>query len=194
VSWGPPDVVGANRSAAQVERAEHIWTQRLAAGKFATLTEFAPGALADAASWEKISLKLDIRQAMTERRMTAEAHWRYLRIAMPDAILPRDQDVDRFVAYIADLEQEQPWMYFHCDTGGNRTALFLTLYDMMKNYVRASRPDIIARQRRLGGIDLLAGEHKAEREDFLQRFYSYCWQCGPLFRRSWSSWNRAQSR
>jgi len=191
VSWGPPDIIGANHSAGEVERTEESWTERLAAGKFATLTAFAPGALADTKSWQKISLKLDIREALTERRMVEEAHWRYLRIAMSDTVYPRDQDIDRFVAFIADLEQEQPWMYFHCDTGGNRTTLFLTLYDMMKNYVRASRPAIIARQRRLGGIDLLAGKQEVEREDLLERFYSYCWQCGPLFRRSWSSWSRA---
>lgn len=196
VSWGPPDVTGNNRSAGEVERAEEFWTERLAGGKFVTIEEFAPGAVADPKSWEKISLRLDIRTALTERRMTEEAHWRYLRIAMPDAVYPRDQDVDRLVSFVSDLvqDQQQPWMYFHCDTGGNRTTLFLTLYDMMRNYARAPRQDIVARQRQLGGIDLLAGKQKAEREDFLERFYSYCWQCGPLFRRSWSSWNRSQNR
>jgi hypothetical protein len=190
VSWGPPDLVGQNRSAGEVERVEQAWTQHLAHGKFATLTRFAPGPLAETGTWERIALKVDIREALTERRMVTEAHWTYLRIAAPDTVVPRDQDIDRLVAFYADLEQSQPWMHFHCDTGGNRTTLFLTLYDMMRNYVRASRPDIIARQRSLGGIDLLAGKHKPEREDFLKRFYSYCWQCGPLFRRSWSSWNR----
>ncbi|MGH8048282.1 MAG: hypothetical protein ACREKL_13655 [Chthoniobacterales bacterium] len=194
VAWGPPEIVGANRSAAEVGRVEEAWTKRLVDGKFLTLEKYAPGVFADVKSWKPIEFRIDIRDAAVERQMSDEAHWNYLRIAMPDAVVPRDQDIDRFVATISALRQNQPWLHFHCDTGGNRTTLFLTLYDMMRNYVRASRPDIIARQRKLGGIDLLAGKTKAEREDFLERFYSYCWQCGPLFRRSWSSWNRAQLR
>lgn len=194
LSWGPPEIVGTNRSAAQAEDTEGAWTRRLASGKFAIAAFFAPGIFADRPSWEPIALKLDIREAVIEARLVLEAHWAYLRIAMPDAVEPREEDLDRFVGFIRDLEQEPPWMYFHCDTGGNRTTLFLTLYDMMRNYFRASRPKIIARQRQLGGIDLLAGPARAARQDFLARFYSYCWQCGPVFQRNWSSWNREELR
>ncbi len=193
VSWGPPDIVGNDRRASEVECIEQAWLQHLVAGKFTTVTEYAAGAFADTKQWWPIALKLDIREAATEQRYVAEAHWGYFRVAAPDTAIPRDQDIDRFVALVRDLD-EGLWMHFHCDTGGNRTSMFLTLYDMMRNYVRASRSDIIARQRKLGGIDLLAGPHKAERTEFLRRFFNYCWQCGPLFRRSWSSWNRAQLR
>ncbi len=72
--------------------------------------------------------------------------------------------------------------------------MFLTLYDMMQNYPRATRAGIIGRQLKLGGINLLAGPDRFAREKFLDRFYSYCWQCGPLFRQSWSSWSRTRLR
>jgi len=193
VSWGPPSIIGTNRGAADVERSELAWTQHLDAEKFTTLTQYATRSFADAKAWLPIALKLDIREANVEARLAAEAHWGYFRIAAPDSPLPRDQDIDRLVGFASKLP-EYTWLHFHCDTGGNRTSLYLTLYDMMRNYVRASRSNIIERQRELGGIDLLAGPQKAERKDFLDRFYSYCWQCGPLFRRSWSSWNRAQLR
>jgi hypothetical protein len=193
ISWGPPVIVGADRSAPELERVERAWLQHLVAGKFTTITEYASGAFADTKTWLPIALKLDIREAATEGRLIAEAHWGYFRIAAPDTIVPRDQDIDRFVALVRDLD-EGLWMHFHCDTGGNRTTMFLTLYDMMRNYVRAPRPDIISRQQKLGGFDLLAGSHKAERKEFLDRFFNYCWQCGPLFRKSWSSWNRRQLR
>jgi hypothetical protein len=62
---------------------------------------------------------------------------------------------------------------------------------MMRNYVSANRTEIITRQHRLSGYNLLAGPAKAERAAFLDRFFSYCWQVGPLFRRSWSNWSRA---
>jgi len=193
-AWGPPVVVGDTRSAEQVERVEHAWTQRLEAGKFATATAWNYGVFARVKNWAPIELKLDIREAITESRLADEAGWSYLRIAAPDATTPRDADIDRFVAFARDLsrpENTDIWLHFHCDTGGNRTTLYLTLYDMMRNYVNASRADIIARQKRLGGIDLLTGPRKDERTAFLERFYSYCWQVGPLFRRSWSSWSRA---
>ncbi len=193
ISWGPPDIVGEDRSAPEVERVEQAWMQHLVAAKFATVTEYASGTFADTKDWWPMALKLDIREAAVESRLVAEAHWGYFRVAAPDTALPRDQDVDRFVAFMRDLDGGL-WIHFHCDTGGNRTTLFLTLYDMMRNYVRAPSSDIIARQRKLGGIDLLAGSQKAERKGFLDRFFNYCWQCGPLFRRSWSSWNRGQLR
>jgi hypothetical protein len=193
-AWGPPAVVGDTRSAGQVERIEQAWTQRLEAAKFATATAWNYGIFANAQKWEPIELKLDIREAGAESRLAGEAGWSYFRIAAPDAITPRDADLDRFIAFVRDLSRPDAagvWLHFHCDTGGNRTTLYMTLYDMMRNYTSASRPDIIARQHRLGGIDLLAGANKAERAAFLERFYSYCWQCGPLFRRSWTSWSRA---
>ncbi len=190
VSWGPPGIIGSSRRAPAVEALEDAWTKRLVAGHFTTATQYAPGVFADQKSWRPIEFKLDIRDAVLESRLVAEARWGYFRVAMPDAVTPRDQDLDRFVALVRDLD-EDIWLHFHCDTGGNRTTLFLTLYDMMRNYVRASRPEIVARQRRLGGIDLLAGPTENLRKEFLERFFSYCWQCGPLFRRSWSSWSRA---
>ncbi|MDD5198356.1 MAG: hypothetical protein PHC88_01005 [Terrimicrobiaceae bacterium] len=189
ISWGPPALGGDDRRAPAVERIERAWTKRLVDAKFTTATEYAPGIFANEKTWEPIALKLDVRDAGVESHLVAEARWGYFRIAAPDTIVPRDRDVDRLIALVRGLD-EGLWLHFHCDTGGNRTTLFLTLYDMMRNYARASRPEIIARQRRLGGIDLLAGPGKAGRADFLARFFDYCWQCGPHFRRSWSSWSR----
>lgn len=191
VTWGPPEVIAPPRHADALVATEARWTALLAAGKFATLARFAPGRFADVTAWEPLDLRLDIREALTEATLVAEAHWGYFRIAAPDTAVPRDQDVDRFVEMVRLLD-EDIWLHFHCDTGGNRTTLFLTLYDMMRHYVRASRPEILSRQRRLNGIDpAAAGPASPERAAFLERFFSYCWQEGPLFRRSWSRWSRA---
>ncbi len=190
VAWGPPSLLGANRSASEVERIERIWMDHLVAKKFTSVTQFAPDEFADQASWFPIDLKLDIREATTEFRLVVEARWSYFRIAAPDSVSPRDEDVDRFIALVRDLD-EDIWLHFHCDNGGRRTSLYLTLYDMMRNYSRASRSEVIARQRKLGGTNLLAGPDGPERKRFLERFFNYCWECGPLFRRSWSSWSRA---
>jgi hypothetical protein len=189
VAWGPPDLVGFDRSAHEVERVERAWMQHLDAGKFTTATQYAPGALADQSTWEPIELKIDIRDAVTEYQLVREARWGYFRIAAPDSVLPRDADIDRFIDLVRNLDGDI-WLHFHCDTGGRRTSLYLTLYDMMRNYVNVPRPEIIARQRRLGGTNLLAGPDGAARGRFLARFFDYCWECGPLFRRNWSSWSR----
>jgi hypothetical protein len=192
-AWGPPEVVGASRSAPQVAHLEHVWAQRLAAAKFTTATAWNYGIFADAKHWEPIALKLDIRDTAIESRLAEEAGWGYFRIAAPDTITPRDADLDRFIRFargFSYLCNADIWLHFHCDTGGNRTSLYMTLYDMMRNSTLASEADIIARQRRLGGIDLLAGPGRAERAAFLDRFYNYCRKCGPRFRRSWSSWSR----
>jgi len=193
ISWGPP--APASRGAWAVEQLEAQWLTALEGAKRATATFYAPGSFANRDAWQPIELKFDIRSVSTEARMVDAARWGYLRIAAPDFTAPRDEDVDRFVKLVRELEPGM-WLHFHCDTGRGRTTLFMTLYDMLRNYVRASRGDIIQRQRRLGGIDLLAakaGSAEASRADFLTEFYHYCWAEGPGFRRSWSSWRRTRA-
>jgi|GEM_PF-1214932 len=190
ISWGPSDLVGTNRSADTVMAAERAWTHHADAAKFITVAEYAPYRYIDTKTWQPIGLQLDVREAETEDRLAAAAGWGYFRIAAPDNVLPRDADLDRFVAFVHEL-QDNEWLHFHCDTGGYRTTMYLTLYDMMRSYSLASRDQIIARERLLSSYDLLAGSAKRPVGDFLARFFNYCWQCGPHFGRSWSSWSRA---
>ncbi len=190
LAWGPAAALGPERTADAVTALEATWTRQLAARKFTDITRYAPGPLADQAAWIPIQLRLDIRDHDPESALIAEAGWGYFRIAAPDAPLPRDQDIDRFVEMVRLLDADI-WLHFHCDTGGRRTALYLTLYDMMRNYVRANRDEILTRQRRLGDYPPVGKEARAARDALLARFFSYCWQAGPLFRRSWTSWSRA---
>lgn len=190
ISWGPPDLVGTDRSADAVMATESAWTHHADAAKFVTVAEYAPYRYVDTKTWQPVGLRLDVREAQTEDQLAAAAGWGYFRIAAPDNVLPRDADLDRFVAFVRELQQSE-WLHFHCDTGGYRTTLYLTLYDMMRSYSLASRDQIIARERLLSSYDLLAGSAKRPVGDFLARFFNYCWQCGPRFGRNWSSWSRA---
>ncbi len=127
ISWGPPDQIDSNRTAPAVERLEQAWLNRLVAGKFTTVTQYASRTFADTKTWLPITFKLDIRDAAVESHLVSEAHWKYFRIAAPDTIVPRDQDIDRFISLVRELEGS--WLHLHCDTGGNRTrcsSLFMT--------------------------------------------------------------------
>lgn len=194
IAWGPPASGGG--SAPTVERIEEAWLDHTARAKRATATFYAPDAFADQSSWQPIELKFDVRSVSTEARLVDTARWGYFRVAAPVSGVPPDAEVDRFVKFVREVE-EGAWLHFHCDTGRGRTTFFLTLYDMMRNYVRAPREHIVERQRRLGGSDLLAaraGTAEAQRAAFLERFFSYCWAAGPEFRQSWSAWSRASLR
>jgi len=198
IAWGPPPSPGSTPSAAATETLEARWLKATIASHFVTATRYAPGSFYDMDSWQEIALPFDVRSATTEATLIEKAGWRYLRIPCIDFQPPPDASIDRFVAFVR--ENPDAWLHFHCDTGLGRTTLFMTMLDMMKNFFRANRTEIIARERALSGVQLLktpsgdspTAEGLRARAKFLEDFFSYCFQNGPSFQHSWSSWKKAQ--
>lgn len=173
---------------ANVEAMESNWLKRAMELRRVTTSFYAPGRYADRSSWQEVALIFDVRSVLTPEQLIVRSRWNYRRVPVNDGEIPTDEVVDDFFRTLRGLE-ESDWKHLHCDTGGYRTSLFLTLYDMSKNFNRASKGDIIARQRRLGGIDLTK-DPKVRK--FLSDFFSYCWQAGPEFNRSFAAWRRSQ--
>jgi hypothetical protein len=119
----------------------------------------------------------DPKTVQTEEELVKSAGLGYFRLTVPDHIRPQDTEVDRFVAFVRDLPPGT-WLHFHCRAGIGRTTSFMAMYDMMRNAKSVSLDDILQRQVALGGKDLTASdangdENKAERAQFIQRFYDY---------------------
>ncbi|MEQ8224825.1 MAG: hypothetical protein ABRQ37_21075, partial [Candidatus Eremiobacterota bacterium] len=105
------------------------------------------------------------------------------------------KQVDNFITFYKNLSPDT-WLYFHCKAGRGRTTTFMTMYDMMRNYDKAGRDDIIKRQWLLGGAKLSekpVDEAEKDRWDFIVKFYDYCLQNGPDYKILWSEWNRSDS-
>ncbi|HEY3998886.1 MAG TPA: hypothetical protein VGO93_08495 [Candidatus Xenobia bacterium] len=100
-----------------------------------------------------------------------------LRYHVFDSCAPSRQVINQFVHDMRGLPPDA-WVHFHCAGGMGRTTTFMCLRDMMLNAKRDSFEDILSRQARLGGMDLLHvahGDARAQgRLEVLQHFYQYC--------------------
>lgn len=116
---------------------------------------------------------------MSERELVAPLGT-YVRFPVTDHLRPRDEVVDAFVAFVRSLAG-RPHLHFHCRGGKGRTAMFMALYDMMRNAHRVALHAILARQRIVNDYDLTSlpeeGAPKrpfiAERRLFLEQFYRF---------------------
>lgn len=133
----------------------------------------------------------------TERKVAREVGSGYIRLPTTDHARPRDEEVDRFVAFDTKLPQGV-WLHFHCRGGDGRTTTFLAMHDMIHNAPAVSVDDILIRQNWLGGVDLYTPPSDTtsyefpfavEREQFIRDFYSYvCDAKAGGFRIRWSAW------
>lgn len=138
---------------------------------------------------------VEIEQVRSEQQLAKQYNIRYFRLTVPDHMRPSDEDVDRFVAFVCALEDEDR-PHFHCRAGIGRTTTFLVMYDMMHNADRVSMDDIVARQVAvLSNYDLLKvkskklpGETYKNRADFLRLFYEYAKAFCAGDKASWSEW------
>ncbi len=116
----------------------------------------------------------------------------YTRIPVRDGGIPTDDMVDYFIKF-AKTQPQNSWVHFHCKHGIGRTATFMIMYDMVKNYKEVSADDIIKRQLALGNYDedQVKSFNNNERMNFLQKFYTYCKENGDSFSVKWSDWKNA---
>ena len=137
-----------------------------------------------------------VHEVKTEREAAEEAGFRYVRFAAADQSWPAPAVVDAFLEFYKNLPDGPVWLHFHCHAGHGRTTTFMILYDILRH------PDlpletIAARQRRLGGSDILAGSladnwqasYANDRAEKLRLFYAYV-QAERVddFAVSWSDW------
>lgn len=120
----------------------------------------------------------------------------YVRMPTLDHCKPDDATVAAFLELIK--YHPHSWLHVHCHVGKGRTTTFMALYDMFFNAKKLSFEEIIARQREIGGQDLIESASKAslsaerqaayqERLKFLREFYRYCHEAD-LNSTSWIDW------
>lgn len=194
VSWySQYNALNADKSFAEIESDEESRAQELRAKK-----------TIEVHSIENHILKKHVTQARTvttEKELVKARGAEYVRIPVSDHHKPTNDEVDRFIHFFKTLNREK-WIHFHCAGGKGRTTLFMTMYDMMINANRMSRNDIIERQHKLGGSDLLKISQKdqlrqswaKDRVNFLYRFYQYCKEAGPKFSLTWSNWIKRENK
>lgn len=137
-----------------------------------------------------------VQEVTSSEEMTHKYGANYKWFPTTDAHHPKDEIVDEFVTFIRQLDPDAK-LHFHCSAGRGRTTTFLAMYDMIKNTNNEPLKKITARQKSLGGINLLAKtnknkwkyEHVLQRREFVKNFYQYCKE-NPDFTLSWSEWNK----
>ncbi len=197
LSWGPPDQLPAEKSSTLEKR----WLAAARSAGTITATAFALDGYVNPATWEPITLRINVRETSTEEKFVRHVTWGYRRFNVTDFTAPPDAIVDDFVRFIADRDPAT-WLHLHCDSGLGRTTTFMTLVDLMANARTLTAATIIERQHRLGGTDLrdtsdsnpTRAAGKRARRQFLQDFYRYSQSTAPTFRQSWSAWKRAETK
>jgi hypothetical protein len=137
----------------------------------------------------------------TEQQLVTSHGANYKRIYVLDHNKPDDEEVDQFINFIRKVKP-QDWLHFHCRGGKGRSSTFIAMYDMIRNSDKYTYKEILQRQNKFGSIKLdvvptradklWKADAAAERNKFLQNFYSYVKDPNGYHARSWSSWLAAQ--
>lgn len=136
---------------------------------------------------------------ISEEELVRSKGIKYMRFADTNHFRPDDHEVDLFVAFMAGLPEDE-WLFMHCYAGEGRTANFMVMADIYKNYKVAKFDDIAARQGLIGPVDVRAElamtgkthyrmKASVERRIFLQQFYNYAKDTG-FKGKTWTEWCR----
>ncbi|MBF0482114.1 MAG: hypothetical protein HQK81_13445 [Desulfovibrionaceae bacterium] len=125
------------------------------------------------------SIVVPVKKVFSEAELAPFYGLGYRRIPAPDALGPRDEDVDAFLELARSLPRGA-WAHFHDNSGLGRATTYLVMYDIWRNAQAASLEDIVKRQLLLGGTDLASEGHAGrrvqefkDREAFFRRFYEF---------------------
>lgn len=108
---------------------------------------------------------IQISSAITEEELVRMVNdeipgieFHYVRFAIPDRTFPEEEIVDAFMQFIKGIDMNSSWLHFHCQAGIGRTAIMMSIYDMMKN-PEVEMTDILVRHTMTGGAyPLSAGQ------------------------------------
>ncbi len=145
---------------------------------------------------------IPVLEVSTEKELTEQLGFNYVRLTVTDHMAPRSNDVDRFVKLIDQLP-EASWVHIHCRAGEGRTTTFMAMYDMLRNADQVSFDDIIKRQASVTPYyDLSKFDRKNPslrdvyyaRYVFLKRFYQFANERLKGNTQTWSQWNESHAQ
>jgi hypothetical protein len=175
----------------QIDKEERAWLKQLKNHKEITLH------IVESKGEKNINktrpITVPVSSVSSEAELMTQFKSDYLRLHISDHQAPRAAEVDKFVQFVRTLPNNT-WLHFHCKAGRGRTTTFMAMYDMIRNAKHISFDDIIARQRLLGGADLLSQPLTSSwkyyleihRVNFLKDFYEYAKSNLDDFNTPWS--------
>lgn len=145
-------------------------------------------------SSERVTLPAQTVQS--EQQLVGAQGGSYVRVYATDHVRFTDEQVDQLVAFWQNRPADG-WVHVHCAAGDGRTTQALVLFDILENASAVSLKDIVDRQEKLGGIDVLSVRPKpawrhdgdAGRATFVRRFYQYAKEHPRGEGETWSSWS-----
>lgn len=199
VSWyGPQNAANLHKTSGEIAKSEARLLGRLQQSKVRSVAEIIKKT--KDAFIKKVNRKLVVvRSVMSEKQLAESLGMSYQRFYVDDHHAPRDEDVNRYVAFLKTLPPET-WLYFHCRGGRGRTSAFMAMYDMIKNAKILTFDEIVDRQTALGGTNLSelppADSYKYQfaydRLSFLKHFYQYARSNNDDFATSWTEWKASR--
>ena len=140
------------------------------------------------------SAEIDVKTVMSERELVEGEGFHYLRLACQDHSWPEEEAVEQFIDFAQSLDQDQVWLHFHCHAGKSRTAVFMAIYDMMKNPDVAFE-DIMLRHAMTGSSYLPYADPASEIADVyalrakrIRQVYDYLQEMNGGFTTPWTEW------
>jgi protein-tyrosine phosphatase len=94
-----------------------------------------------------------VRNVLSEQAVVALPPGHYMRLPVPDHGTPSDGVLQTFIGFIDELPRDS-WLHVHCRGGKGRSAMFLAIYDVLRNAAALDLGAIVARIQRLTGYDL----------------------------------------
>jgi protein tyrosine phosphatase len=198
ISWyGEHDWGNVGFSRSEIEADENRRLDSLYKIKSISVTQIIKKDKSTSEIKESKEIPVVVNTVQNEKELTEEFKTGYFRITATDHRKPVDEDVNRFIEFVKNLD-ENTWLHFHCHAGDGRTTTFLVMYDMIRNSKNVSFPNIIHRQYLLGGIDLSKDDdypdfdkqYAIERTEFLNNFYDYCKSNNDNFKTLYSEWKK----
>ena len=129
-----------------------------------------------------------------EKELVENEGFHYLRLSCQDHSWPDEEAVDQFIRFVQTLDTDQVWLHFHCHAGKSRTAIFMAIYDMMKNPDVAFE-DIMLRHAMTGSNYLPYADPEsdiaevyAKRAKRIRQVYDYLQEMGGNYTMTWSEW------
>jgi protein-tyrosine phosphatase len=193
----PNNWVNRGKNYDDVIKDENDWLASLSQKRFAEVHTNLDFDSYDASSSKEI---VAIESIQNEKDVVESLGLNYFRITVSDHCAPHDVDVDRFLNFVDNLDDDS-WLHFHCRGGAGRSSTFLSIYYMLKHANEISFDSIINMHKTVQPYyDLTTGSFVnthlihcyQERYQFLKRFYEFAQARLNHHPQTWSEW-RANS-
>lgn len=95
------------------------------------------------------------QEILTEQEICLKNNCNYQRFPMQDHQFPKIEQLQQIIEFLKIIESSpNSKIHVHCAAGRGRTAIFLVIYDILKNYHNSTINEIFIRHARLGGANL----------------------------------------